>query len=45
MGHSTGCQDILLYLKKNKPTQKLKLILLQAPVSDVEYQVKVDPNL
>ena len=35
MGHSTGCNDILLYLKKFN-SSKIKGVILQAPVSDPE---------
>lgn len=33
MGHSTGCQDLMTYLSKDRP-QKVKGVILQAPVSD-----------
>ncbi len=35
MGHSTGCQDSLLYLGQGKDP-KIKGVILQAPVSDIE---------
>lgn len=36
LGHSTGCQDILLYCEKNK-YRNVKGIILQGPVSDIEF--------
>jgi hypothetical protein len=38
VGHSTGCQDAVYFLEKGKPELrgKLKLVALQAPVSDRE---------
>lgn len=35
VGHSTGCQDILLYMEKYSNTN-VKGIVLQGPVSDIE---------
>lgn len=35
LGHSTGCQDSLLYIEASK-NPKVKGIILQAPVSDIE---------
>lgn len=35
LGHSTGCQDSLLYISSSK-SEKVKGIILQAPVSDIE---------
>ena len=35
IGHSTGCQDCLLYIESSK-NPKIKGIILQAPVSDIE---------
>jgi len=35
IGHSTGCQDALLYLEKHG-SRNIKGIILQAPVSDIE---------
>jgi pimeloyl-ACP methyl ester carboxylesterase len=44
IGHSTGCNDILLYLKEHK-AGNIKGVILQAPVSDTESadrdQVKI----
>lgn len=37
IGHSTGCQDILLFCEKYK-SEKVRGIVLQAPVSDIECQ-------
>jgi predicted alpha/beta hydrolase family esterase len=34
MGHSTGCQNALLYLAHRKDP-KVKGVILQAPVSDI----------
>ena len=36
LGHSTGCQVALLYLK-TYGTSEIYSIILQAPCSDVEY--------
>ncbi|KAI5149153.1 hypothetical protein ENBRE01_0727 [Enteropsectra breve] len=36
IGHSTGCQDILLYLKSTSFREKVAGAVLQAPVSDTE---------
>lgn len=35
IGHSTGCQDCLLYIEASR-NPKIKGIILQAPVSDIE---------
>lgn len=35
LGHSTGCQDSLLYIQHSH-SEKVKGIILQAPVSDIE---------
>jgi len=37
MGHSTGCQDIIHYLRQEKIHSKIVQIILQGPVSDREY--------
>lgn len=37
MGHSTGCNDIILYLKENNK-KKIHCGILQAPVSDTEAE-------
>jgi pimeloyl-ACP methyl ester carboxylesterase len=37
IGHSTGCQDIVLYLKIGKHINHIRGAVLQAPVSDREY--------
>lgn len=34
LGHSTGCQDSLLYIREHQ-CGKVKGIVLQAPVSDI----------
>lgn len=39
IGHSTGCQDALLYLEKYN-NKKIKGIILQAAVSDIECLTK-----
>lgn len=44
IGHSTGCQDCLLFIKKYC-ISKIKGIILQAPVSDVEGMEIMVPNL
>lgn len=39
VGHSTGCQDIVHYLKTNAACSRaVRAAILQAPVSDREYQ-------
>ncbi|KAL3689672.1 hypothetical protein R1sor_015981 [Riccia sorocarpa] len=39
MGHSTGCQDIVYYLKRGSSCSKaVRGAILQAPVSDREYR-------
>lgn len=44
IGHSTGCQILLLYsiCKKKRSTE---VIVLQAPVSDREYEERANPSL
>ena len=38
MGHSTGCQDIIHYLRQEKtPKKQIIQIILQGPVSDRQY--------
>eukprot|EP01111_Echinosteliopsis_oligospora_P007295 TRINITY_DN2209_c0_g1_i2.p1 TRINITY_DN2209_c0_g1~~TRINITY_DN2209_c0_g1_i2.p1 ORF type:complete len:259 (+),score=40.25 TRINITY_DN2209_c0_g1_i2:137-913(+) len=37
IGHSTGCQDIVTYLKEGKHANKICCAILQGPVSDREY--------
>jgi len=37
MGHSTGCQDIIHYLRQEKPDLKVVRAILQGPVSDRQY--------
>ena len=37
LGHSTGCQVSMLYLKTHG-SSNLNQVILQAPVSDVEYE-------
>lgn len=44
IGHSTGCQDCLLFIRKYC-ISKIKGIILQAPVSDVEGMEIMVPNL
>jgi pimeloyl-ACP methyl ester carboxylesterase len=36
IGHSTGCQDAVYYMKNGKYKNKVRSIVLQAPVSDRE---------
>ncbi len=45
VGHSTGCQDIVYFMKRAKPNVRLltRLIVLQAPCSDREAAT-VDPD-
>lgn len=39
VGHSTGCQDIVYYLRTNSACSRaVRAAVLQAPVSDREYQ-------
>lgn len=45
LGHSTGCQDILWYLKHHhRPEHHVLAVILQAPVSDRDYFPSVLPN-
>jgi pimeloyl-ACP methyl ester carboxylesterase len=37
MGHSTGCQDIIHYLRQEKTHPKIPRVILQGPVSDRQY--------
>lgn len=37
MGHSTGCQDIIHYLRQEKNHPKIPRVILQGPVSDRQY--------
>jgi len=37
MGHSTGCQDIIHYLRNEKDLTKIVRVILQGPVSDRQY--------
>ncbi|CAF1068870.1 unnamed protein product [Rotaria sordida] len=37
MGHSTGCQDIIHYLRQQKKHPKIHRVILQGPVSDRQY--------
>ena len=37
MGHSTGCNDIIHYLRNEKPHPKIVRAILQAPVSDRQH--------
>jgi len=37
MGHSTGCQDIIHYLRQDKIYPKILQVILQGPVSDRQY--------
>ncbi|CAF1191281.1 unnamed protein product [Adineta steineri] len=37
MGHSTGCQDIIHYLRREKRHDKIHRVILQGPVSDRQY--------
>jgi triacylglycerol esterase/lipase EstA (alpha/beta hydrolase family) len=34
LGHSTGCQDIVMYMKQGAHRDKVHATILQAPVSD-----------
>lgn len=39
LGHSTGCQDIVHYMKMGSPySRAVRGVILQAPVSDREYR-------
>ncbi|KAF7144561.1 hypothetical protein RHSIM_Rhsim04G0207200 [Rhododendron simsii] len=39
LGHSTGCQDIVYYMRTNAPCSRaVRAAILQAPVSDREYR-------
>ena len=42
MGHSTGCQDILHYLRRGKPHPKISRVILQGAVSDRQYLSRLD---
>ncbi|KAM0681668.1 hypothetical protein GINT2_000182 [Glugoides intestinalis] len=46
LGHSTGCNDILLFIRQNK-LENIKGIVLQGPVSDIEAesQLKIEYGL
>lgn len=49
IGHSTGCQDILLYLKKqiyfkSKVAGQIRGIVLMSPASDIEAQYDTQLN-
>ncbi|PRP78155.1 hypothetical protein PROFUN_13957 [Planoprotostelium fungivorum] len=37
IGHSTGCQDAVHFLKKGKNVNRVSAIVLQSPTSDREY--------
>ena len=41
MGHSTGCQDIIHYLRQEKVHPKITRVILQGPVSDREYLTRL----
>lgn len=47
VGHSTGCQDAVYFLRHAKPScrAKMRLVVLQAPVSDREGAQDQDPKL
>jgi len=47
LGHSTGCQDIMWFLKHHHASCKAPIVagILQAPVSDREYFLPKDPSL
>lgn len=46
LGHSTGCQDLLLYAETLGPEEKEKVrFVLQGPVSDREHEKAVNPEL
>jgi pimeloyl-ACP methyl ester carboxylesterase len=42
LGHSTGCQVSMVYLKKYG-SKDINQVILQAPVSDVEYEESINP--
>lgn len=42
IGHSTGCQALMIYAERAKSNTAF---ILQAPVSDREYEEKIDKNL
>lgn len=42
MGHSTGCQDIIHYLRRGKAHPKITRVILQGPVSDRQYLSRLD---
>ncbi|KAH9386785.1 uncharacterized protein NEMAJ01_1681 [Nematocida major] len=44
IGHSTGCQVLMLYAQAHKP-RKSEVFILQAPVSDREYEESVNPEI
>ncbi|EIJ87333.1 hypothetical protein NEQG_02456 [Nematocida parisii ERTm3] len=44
IGHSTGCQVLMLFASK-KVYRESEVIILQAPVSDREYEESTNPNL
>lgn len=37
MGHSTGCQDIVHYLRQGRPSPLIDRAILQGPVSDRQH--------
>lgn len=37
IGHSTGCQDALFYMRHGEHRSDVRGVVLQAPVSDREY--------
>ena len=37
MGHSTGCQDIIHYLRQGNPDPRITSVILQGAVSDRQY--------
>ncbi|KAI9307869.1 hypothetical protein BJ944DRAFT_196870 [Cunninghamella echinulata] len=44
IGHSTGCQDCYWHNKYGKNKKDVNGYILQAPVSDREYGMAMDPN-
>ena len=42
LGHSTGCQDLLLYAQE---LESPATFILQGPVSDREYELSVNPEI
>jgi pimeloyl-ACP methyl ester carboxylesterase len=45
LGNSTGCQDIMYYMNSQRRSRKVKLMILQGAVSDVEYEESINKQL